>query len=82
MKDFLQDKWITKKKYYGWHISVWRKDANSIKARKTLTQFQERKQIFGISFQERSSSSLEMSWKVSFSFCLMDKILFLKCIIN
>lgn len=34
------------KKYYGWHILIWRKDANSIKARKTLTQFQEKKQVF------------------------------------
>lgn len=49
------------KKYYGWHISISRKDANSIKARKTLTQFQEKKQVFGISFEARSSSSLKMS---------------------
>jgi len=52
---------ILLKKYYGWHILIWRKDANSIKARKTLTQFQETKQVFGISFEAGSSSSLEMS---------------------
>lgn len=34
------------KKYYGWHISISRKDANSITARKTLTQFQEKKASF------------------------------------
>lgn len=39
---------ILLKKYYGWHILIWRKDANSIKAGKTLTEFQEKKQVFGI----------------------------------